>query len=141
MSNSILKDVETRTSGEVYIGVVGSVRSGKSTFIRKFIEKKVLPLVSDRYLYDKILDELPQSGEGKTIMTVEPKFVPSNIVKISIEDNVSFQVRLVDCVGHIIESAKGYLNEDGSTRLVQTPWFSDAIPFDDAAKIGTDKVI
>lgn len=141
MSNSILKDVATRTSGEVYIGVVGSVRSGKSTFIRKFIEKKVLPLVSDRYLYDKILDELPQSGEGKTIMTVEPKFVPSNIVKISIEENVSFQVRLVDCVGHIIESAKGYLNEDGSTRLVQTPWFSDAIPFDDAAKIGTDKVI
>ena len=141
MSNNILKDVATRTSGEVYIGVVGSVRSGKSTFIRKFIEKKVLPLVNDRYTYDKILDELPQSSEGRTIMTVEPKFVPSNIVKISVDDDLSFQVRLVDCVGHIIESAKGYLNEDGTTRLVQTPWFSDAIPFDDAAKIGTDKVI
>ena len=141
MSNNILKDVVTRTSGEVYIGVVGSVRSGKSTFIRKFIEKKVLPLVNDKYTYDKILDELPQSSEGKTIMTVEPKFVPSNIVKISIENDISFQVRLVDCVGHIIESAKGYLNEDGTTRLVQTPWFSEAIPFDDAAKIGTDKVI
>ena len=141
MSNNILKDVATRTSGEVYIGVVGSVRSGKSTFIRKFIEKKVLPLVSDKYTYDKILDELPQSSEGRTIMTVEPKFIPSNIVKISVDNDVSFQVRLVDCVGHIIESAKGYLNEDGSTRLVQTPWFSDAIPFDDAAKIGTDKVI
>ena len=141
MSNNILKDVATRTCGEVYIGVVGSVRSGKSTFIRKFIEKKVLPLINDKYTYDKILDELPQSSEGRTIMTVEPKFVPSNIVKISIDNDIAFQVRLVDCVGHIIESAKGYLNEDGSVRLVQTPWFSDAIPFDDAAKIGTDKVI
>lgn len=141
MSNNILKDVATRTSGEVYIGVVGSVRSGKSTFIRKFIETKVLPFVNDRYIYDKILDELPQSGEGKTIMTVEPKFVPSNIVKITLDDDISFQVRLVDCVGHIIESAKGYQNEDGTSRLVQTPWFSDPIPFDDAAKLGTDKVI
>lgn len=141
MSNNILKDVATRTSGEVYIGVVGSVRSGKSTFIRKFIETKVLPFVNDRYIYDKILDELPQSSEGKTIMTVEPKFVPSNIVKITLDDDISFQVRLVDCVGHIIESAKGYQNEDGTSRLVQTPWFSDPIPFDDAAKLGTDKVI
>ena len=82
MNNNIIKEVATRTSGEVYIGVVGSVRSGKSTFIRKFIEKKVLPFVNDRFTYDKIVDELPQSSEGKTIMTVEPKFVPSNIVKI-----------------------------------------------------------
>ncbi len=141
MSNSILTDVATRTSGEVYIGVVGSVRSGKSTFIRRFMETKVLPLVTDKYVYDKIQDELPQSSDGKTIMTVEPKFIPSTTVKITIEDNVNFQIRLVDCVGHVIPSAKGYLNEDGTSRLVQTPWFSEAIPFEDAAKIGTDKVI
>lgn len=141
MSNNILKDVATRTSGEVYIGVVGSVRCGKSTFIRKFIETKVLPLVNDRQMYEKVQDELPQSSEGKTIMTVEPKFIPSNVVTISLEDNISFQVRLVDCVGYIIDSAIGYLNEDGSKRLIQTPWFADPIPFDDAAKLGTDKVI
>ncbi len=141
MSNSILKDVATRTSGEVYIGVVGPVRCGKSTFIRRFVETKVLPLVTDRFTYDKILDELPQSSEGKTIMTIEPKFVPSNIVKVNVDDDLSFQVRLVDCVGHIIPSSNGYKNEDGTSRLVQTPWFSDPIPFEDAAQIGTDKVI
>lgn len=141
MSNNILRDVAARTSGEVYVGVVGSVRSGKSTFIRKFIEIKVLPLVKDQFTYEKIQDELPQSSEGKTIMTVEPKFIPSNIVKVTIDNDVNFQVRLVDCVGHIIPSAKGYLNDDGTSRLVQTPWFSDGIPFEDAAKLGTDKVI
>ena len=141
MSDNILRDVASRTKGEVYIGVVGSVRSGKSTFIRKFMEKKVLPILNDQYTYEKIQDELPQSGEGKVITTVEPKFVPSNNVKITIDNDISFQVRLVDCVGYIIPSAKGYLNEDGSNRLVQTPWFSDAIPFEDAAKLGTEKVI
>ncbi len=141
MSDSILKDVATRTSGEVYIGVVGSVRSGKSTFIRRFMETKVLPLITDKYVYDKIQDELPQSSEGRTIMTVEPKFIPSNLVRITIDQDVNFQIRLVDCVGHVIPSAKGYKNEDGSSRLVQTPWFSEAIPFEDAAKLGTDKVI
>lgn len=141
MSNSILKDVATRTSGEVYIGVVGPVRCGKSTFIRKFMETKVLPLVSDQFTYDKILDELPQSSEGKNIMTIEPKFIPSNLVKVNVDEDLNFQVRLVDCVGHIIPSAKGYKNEDGTQRLVQTPWFSDPIPFEDAAQIGTDKVI
>ncbi len=141
MSNSVLRDVVSRTKGEVYIGVVGSVRSGKSTFIRKFAEKKVLPLVHDQFTYDKIQDELPQSSEGKAIMTVEPKFIPSNTVKITIDNDISFQMRLVDCVGYVIPSAKGYLNEDGTTRLVQTPWFSDAIPFEDAAKLGTEKVI
>ena len=141
MNNNILKNVATRTSGEVYIGVVGSVRSGKSTFIRKFMETKVLPLVKDEFTYKKIQDELPQSSAGRNIMTVEPKFIPSTTVKISIEEELSFHVRLVDCVGHVIPSSKGYLNEDGSERLVQTPWFSDGIPFEDAAKIGTDKVI
>ena len=93
MSDSILKDVATRTSGEVYIGVVGSVRSGKSTFIRRFMETKVLPLVTDQYVYDKIQDELPQSSDGRTIMTVEPKFIPSNLVKITIDKDVTFQDR------------------------------------------------
>ncbi len=141
MSNSVLRDVASRTKGEVYIGVVGSVRSGKSSFIRKFVEKKVLPLVTDQFTYEKIQDELPQSSDGKTIMTVEPKFIPSNTVKVTIENDITFQVRLVDCVGHIIPSARGYLNDDGTARLVQTPWFSDAIPFEDAAKLGTEKVI
>lgn len=141
MSDKVLRDVVSRTKGEVYIGVVGSVRSGKSSFIRRFVEKKVLPLVNDTYSYEKIQDELPQSSEGKAIMTVEPKFIPSNTVKITIEEDISFQMRLVDCVGYIIPSAKGYLNEDGTTRLVQTPWFSDTIPFEDAAKLGTEKVI
>lgn len=141
MSNNVFRDIVERTKGEVYIGVVGSVRSGKSTFIRNFFTNKVLPLVKDQFSHDKIQDELPQSGEGKTITTVEPKFIPSNNVKITIENDISFQVRLVDCVGYVMPSSIGYLNEDGTNRLVQTPWFSDAIPFEDAAKLGTDKVI
>ncbi len=141
MSNKVLRDVITRTSGDVYIGIVGSVRSGKSSFIRKFMELKVLPLVTDEYTYKKIQDELPQSGEGKTIMTVEPKFIPSNTVSITVDNDVNFQVRMVDCVGYLIPSAQGYLNEDGSARLVQTPWFSEGIPFEEAAKLGTKKVI
>lgn len=140
MSENVIKDVATRTNGEVYIGVVGSVRSGKSTFIRRFMERKVLPLVEDNTTYQKILDELPQSGDGRTIMTVEPKFVPSNQVSVS-SDGLSFSVRLVDCVGYIIPKARGYLNEDGSSRMVKTPWFVDEITFEEAAKLGTQKVI
>ena len=141
MSENIIKEVITRTKGEIYLGVVGPVRSGKSSFIRKFMEAKVLPYIKEEDTYHKVLDELPQSGEGKTIMTVEPKFVPSNNMVITIEDNISLNIRLVDRVGYVIESAKGYLNEDGSTRLVQTPWFSEPIPFNDAAGLGTRKVI
>ena len=140
MSENVIKDVATRTNGEVYIGVVGSVRSGKSTFIRRFMERKVLPLVEDKDTYQKILDELPQSGDGKTIMTVEPKFVPSNQVSVTTE-GLSFSVRLVDCVGYIIPKARGYLNEDGTTRMVKTPWFVDEVSFEEAAKLGTQKVI
>lgn len=141
MSENILKEVITRTKGEIYLGVVGPVRSGKSSFIRKFMESKVLPYIKEEDTYQKVLDELPQSGEGKTIMTVEPKFVPSNNMNITIEENVTLNIRLVDCVGYVIDSAKGYLNEDGSNRLVQTPWFSEPIPFNDAAGLGTRKVI
>lgn len=141
MNNNIIKDVITRTSGELYLGVVGSVRSGKSTFIRKFLELKVLPYIKDDALKNKVIDELPQSGDGTRIMTVEPKFVPSDQVKISIDENISFKTRLIDCVGYIIPSAQGYLNDDGTSRLVQTPWFSEGIPFNEAATIGTQKVI
>lgn len=140
MSENVIKDVATRTNGEVYLGVVGSVRSGKSTFIRRFIERKVLPLVEDENQKQKIIDELPQSGDGKTIMTVEPKFIPSSQTFVNFED-VGFNVRLVDCVGYVISSAKGYLNEDGTNRMVKTPWFTDDVSFQDAATIGTKKVI
>lgn len=140
MSDNVIKDVATRTNGEIYLGVVGSVRSGKSTFIRRFIERKVLPLVGDDGDRQKIVDELPQSGDGRTIMTVEPKFIPSSQTFVNFED-VGFNVRLVDCVGYVIPSSKGYLNEDGTSRMVKTPWFTDEVSFQDAATIGTKKVI
>lgn len=139
--NNVIRDVVFRTNGEMYIGVVGSVRSGKSMFIRKFIQTKVLPYIDDDDIKDKIIDELPQSAEGRAIMTVEPKFVPSTPIQITVDNNLKLNVRLVDCVGYIIDSAKGYQNEDGSPRLVRTPWFSDNIAFVDAATIGTQKVI
>ena len=141
MSDNIIRDVITRTSGELFLGVVGSVRSGKSTFIRKFMELKVLPYIHEKDLYKRILDELPQSSEGRAIMTVEPKFIPSEQMKVTIDKDISFNARLIDCVGYVIPSAVGYLNDDGSTRMVQTPWFSENIPFNDAATIGTKKVI
>jgi len=137
--SSTMKDIVSRTNGELYIGVVGVVRSGKSTFIRKFMETKVLPYVTvDK---DKIVDELPQSAAGKAIMTVEPKFVPSNPANITIENEINLNVRLVDCVGYVINSAKGYVNEDGTMKLVKTPWFTDEIPFIEAASVGTKKVM
>lgn len=141
MNNDIMRNVVRRTGGEMYLGVVGSVRSGKSTFIRKFLESKVLPYIDDEELYSKVADELPQSSNGKTIMTVEPKFVPTLNTTINIDNDLSLKIRLVDCVGYVIPSAKGYLNEDGTKRQVQTPWFSDMIPFEEAAELGTKKVI
>ncbi|MDD3036017.1 MAG: hypothetical protein PHO93_03795, partial [Candidatus Saccharimonadaceae bacterium] len=127
--SDIIRNVVYRTNGEMYIGVVGSVRSGKSLFIRKFIENKVLPYVTAD-LKDNIIDDLPQSGEGRTIMTVEPKFVPANTANIVIDKDLKISVRLVDCVGYIIPTAKGYMNEDHTPRLVKTPWFSENIPFE-----------
>lgn len=141
MNNDIMRNVVRRTGGEMYLGVVGSVRSGKSTFIRKFVETKILPFIKDEEVYAKISDELPQSSSGKTIMTVEPKFVPTLNTTIDINDDLSMKVRLVDCVGYVIPSSKGYLNEDGTKRQVQTPWFSETIPFEEAAAVGTKKVI
>ena len=141
MSENIIRDVVFRTNGELYVGVVGSVRSGKSTFIRRFMELKVLPYIKDPELAKKVIDELPQSAEGRTIMTVEPKFVPSNNINITVSDDLILNVRLVDCVGYALPSAKGYINDDGTSRLVKTQWFTEDNPFGDAAKIGTRKVI
>ena len=121
MKNDVIRDVVFRTNGELYIGVVGSVRSGKSTFIRKFIETKVSPYVNDEELKNKLTDDLPQSSDGKTIMTVEPKFVPSTAAKIQIED-FSANIRMVDCVGYVIDGAIGYEDNDNNPRLVNTPW-------------------
>ena len=137
--SSTMKDIVSRTNGDLYIGVVGSVRSGKSTFIRKFMETKVLPYVTEDK--NKIVDELPQSSAGKQIMTVEPKFVPSTPTNITIENEINLNVRLVDCVGYILKNSKGYMNEDGTMKLVRTPWFVDEIPFSEAATIGTRKVM
>lgn len=134
-----LKDLGSRNNGDVYLGVVGPVRVGKSTFIRRFMEVCVLEHILDEDERKRTIDELPTTGDGKTITTIEPKFVPSNAVGLTI-DEIKVNVRLVDCVGYIIESSAGYL-EDGKMRMVQTPWFNDPIPFDDAAKIGTQKVI
>ena len=136
----ILKDIGTRCNGDIYFGVVGPVRCGKSSFIKRFMEIGVIPYIQDIDERKRAIDELPQSGEGKMIMTVEPKFVPNNAARIYVEDHLGINVRLVDCVGYVIEGAKGYSDESG-VRYVKTPWFLEAIPFDEAAKVGTKKVI
>ena len=135
----IIKSITERTGGDLYLGVVGAVRTGKSTFIKKFIENLVVPNIEDEYEKKRCLDEIPQSAQGKMIMTTEPKFVPSNAASINI-DEFSCNVRLVDCVGYVIEGAKGYEDENGP-RMVRTPWYDEEIPFIEAAEIGTEKVI
>ncbi|MEG0313828.1 MAG: stage IV sporulation protein A [Erysipelotrichaceae bacterium] len=139
-TKEMLKNIAQRTNGDIYLGIVGPVRVGKSTFIKKFMDKAIIPYVDDEYEKARMIDELPQSGEGKTIMTTEPKFVPNNAALIEFEDGFNVRVRLVDCVGYVIPEAKGYQDEDG-IRMVRTPWFDEAIPFDEAAKTGTQKVI
>lgn len=135
----IIKNLTERTGGDIYLGVVGAVRTGKSTFIKKVIENLVVPNITDEYEKKRALDEIPQSAQGRMIMTTEPKFVPSNAAKIQI-DNFSANVRLVDCVGYIIPGAKGY-EDDNGPRMVKTPWYDEEIPFIEAAEIGTEKVI
>ena len=135
----IIKSITERTNGDIYFGVVGAVRTGKSTFIKKVIETLVVPNIEDEYEKKRCLDEIPQSAQGKTIMTTEPKFVPSNAANIKI-DNFEASVRLVDCVGYVIKGAKGYEDENGP-RMVHTPWYDEASPFVEAAEIGTEKVI
>ena len=135
----IIKSITERTGGDLYLGVVGAVRTGKSTFIKKFIENLVVPNIEDEYEKKRALDEIPQSAQGRTIMTTEPKFVPSNAATIKVDDFTA-SVRLVDCVGYIIPGAKGYEDENGP-RMVKTPWYDEEIPFVEAAEIGTEKVI
>ena len=136
----IIKSISQRTGGDIYLGVVGAVRTGKSTFIKKFIENLVVPNIEDEYERKRCLDEIPQTAHGKNIMTIEPKFVPSNAAKIKI-DEFQTNIRLVDCVGYVIPSAKGFEDEDGNPRMVKTPWYDEEIPFVEAAEIGTEKVI
>lgn len=135
----IIKDISERTGGDIYLGVVGAVRTGKSTFIKKCIENLVVPNIKDEYEKKRCLDEIPQTAQGKTIMTIEPKFVPSNAATIQIEDFTA-NIRLIDCVGYVIDAAKGYEDENGP-RMVRTPWYDEEIPFVEAAEIGTEKVI
>ena len=136
----IYNDIARRTAGDIYVGVVGPVRAGKSTFITKFMESFVIPNIKDKYKRERVIDELPQSGDGKTIMTTQPKFVPGESVRISLSDGVRFNVRLIDCVGYVVDGAMG-ISEDGKSRKVKTPWSDTEMPFERAAEIGTQKVI
>ena len=136
----LYKDIQNRTDGEVYLGIVGPVRTGKSTFIKRFMDLMVLPYMEDVHSRQRTIDELPQSAQGKTIMTTEPKFIPKDAAEISLEDDTRIKIRLIDCVGFMVDGAAGHM--EGSTdRMVHTPWFDHEIPFVEAASIGTEKVI
>lgn len=139
-ATGIYQDMAKRTGGSIYIGVVGPVRTGKSTFIKRFMETQVLPNMTDSYQRDRAKDELPQSGSGRTIMTAEPKFVPEDAIQISVGEGADFSVRLIDCVGYMVPGAMGQF-EDDQPRMVMTPWFDKEIPMVQAAEIGTKKVI
>ena len=136
----LYKDMKARTNGEIYIGVVGPVRTGKSTFIKRFMDLLVLPNMTDEHAKARTKDELPQSASGTTIMTTEPKFVPKEAAEISLAEDVNVKVRLIDCVGFMVEGASGHIENDVE-RQVKTPWFEYEIPFTKAASIGTQKVI
>lgn len=138
--NSIYQDIAKRTNGDIYIGVVGPVRTGKSTFIHRFLETVVLPAIENNFDKERTLDQMPQSASGKTIMTTEPKFVPDEAVKISPEDGLSLNVKMIDCVGYMVDGALG-AEENGENRMVLTPWSDKEMPFTEAAELGTAKVI
>ena len=138
--HSIYKDIAERTGGDIYIGVVGPVRTGKSTFIKRFMESLVLPNIDDGYSRDRARDEMPQSAAGKTVMTTEPKFVPDEAVTIHIDDCAALRVKMIDCVGYIVSEALGTI-ENGQPRMVHTPWQEEPMPFVEAAEMGTEKVI
>lgn len=140
MNKDIYQDIAERTDGDIYIGVVGPVRTGKSTFIKRFMESFVIPNIDGEYKKERAIDELPQSAAGKTIMTTEPKFIPEDAIEINLGDNARFNVRMIDCVGYIVPSSLGYI-ENEVPRMVVTPWFEEEIPFNMAAEIGTQKVI
>ncbi|NMB20648.1 MAG: stage IV sporulation protein A [Firmicutes bacterium] len=137
---NVFSHIAERTAGSIYVGVVGPVRTGKSTFIKRFMDLFVMPGITDVYLKERTRDELPQSGAGRTITTTEPKFVPDEPVEVLFEETIKARIRLVDCVGYTVSSAKGYMDEDGP-RLVRTPWFEHPIPFQEAAELGTRRVI
>ncbi len=137
---SVYKDIKARTGGEIYLGVVGPVRTGKSTFIKRFMELLVLPAMEDEHVRNQTRDELPQSSGGKTIMTTEPKFIPKEAAKLKLDDSIEAKVRLIDCVGFMVDGAAGHI-ENQQERLVKTPWYEYQIPFTKAAEIGTRKVI
>jgi len=136
----IYRDIAERTGGDIYLGIVGPVRTGKSTLIKRFMETLVLPNMNDRYRLERATDELPQSAAGRTIMTTEPKFIPEDAVEITLGQSAAMRVRMIDCVGYIIPSALGYI-EDNAPRMVKTPWFDEEVPFNLAAEVGTRKVI
>ena len=140
MGNSIYRDIAERTKGSVYIGVIGPVRTGKSTFIKRFMDTIVIPNMDGDFEKERAIDEMPQSAAGRTIMTTEPKFIPEQAVAVHLDDNASFNVRMIDCVGYIVPSSLGYVEND-APRMVMTPWFEEPIPFNMAAEIGTKKVI
>ena len=139
-SRNIYNDIAQRTGGDIYIGVVGPVRTGKSTFIKRFMEDLVIPNIEGEFVKERAVDELPQSAAGRTIMTTEPKFIPEDAVSIELEQNARLNVRMIDCVGYIVPSSLGYI-ENEQPRMVMTPWFDEEIPFNMAAEIGTQKVI
>ena len=138
--NHIYRDIANRTQGDIYIGVVGPVRTGKSTLIKKFMDTVVLPRMDNDFKRARAMDELPQSAGGRTIMTTEPKFIPNEAVEIAVGDSAAFKMRMIDCVGYIVDGARGYI-EDELPRMVMSPWEDSPIPFSDAAEIGTKKVI
>ncbi len=140
MNTNIYRDIAERTGGNIYIGVVGPVRTGKSTFIKKFMEALVLPNISDPYDRERARDEMPQSAAGKTVMTAEPKFIPDEAVPITLSDHAHLQVKMVDCVGYVVPDAIGHI-ENGGPRMVNTPWQTEPMPFHEAAEFGTRKVI
>ncbi len=136
----IYRDIANRTGGDIYIGVVGPVRTGKSTFIKKFMENQVIPNIEKEYDRARARDEMPQSAAGRTVMTTEPKFIPDEAVEIVVGDNARMRVKMIDCVGYIVPEAMGHM-ENGVPRMVRTPWSADPMPFEQAAEIGTRKVI
>ncbi len=140
MNTTIYQNIATRTAGDIYIGVVGPVRTGKSTFIKRFMESMVIPNIENVYRRERARDELPQSGSGRMVMTAEPKFVPEGAVRVDMEDGASFSVRLIDCVGYMVPGAVGQ-TEDDQPRMVTTPWYDHPIPMTEAAETGTKKVI